>query len=303
MDQLLAIRVFARVVEAGAFTRAADSLDMPLATVSKLVRLLELHLGVRLLQRTTRRVTVTPEGAAYYERTSRVLKEIEDIDSGFASAHQRPRGRLRIDIGSANASCVLIPALPDFIERYPDIRVDLGVSDRQVDLIGDNVDCVVRGGSVDELSLIARPLGRASWVTCAAPDYLKQHGRPTHPDQLKNGHRIVSYVSARTGRVMPMRFQKGSERIEIGGSQGMGVNESNAHVAAGLAGLGVIQTFSFAAKDAITRGELLPVLPAWQPDPYPFFLVYPPDRHMSQRLRVFIDWATERFAHKFDRAT
>ena len=303
MDQLLAIRVFARVVEAGAFTRAADSLDMPLATVSKLVRSLEQHLGVKLLQRTTRRVTVTPDGAAYYERTSRVLKELEDIDSSFASAHQRPRGRLRIDIGSATASCVLIPALPDFIAQYPDIRVDLGVSDRQVDLIGENVDCVVRGGNADELSLVARPLGRASWVTCATPDYLKQHGRPTHPDQLKSGHRIVSYVSARTGRVMPMRFQKGSERIEIGGLQGMGVNESNAHVAAGLAGLGVIQTFSFAAKDAIARGELLPILTAWQPDPYPFFLEYPPDRHMSQRLRVFIEWATERFAHKFDRAT
>ncbi|NPT47521.1 LysR family transcriptional regulator [Paraburkholderia sp. 1N] len=303
MDQLLAIRVFARVVEAGAFTRAADSLDMPLATVSKLVRSLEQHLGVKLLQRTTRRVTVTPDGAAYYERTSRVLKELEDIDTGFSSAHQRPRGRLRIDIGSANASCVLIPALPDFIARYPDIRVDLGVSDRQVDLIGENVDCVVRGGNADELSLVARPLGRASWVTCATRDYLKQHGRLTHPNQLKNGHRIVSYVSARTGRVMPMHFQKGSERIEIGGLPGMGVNESNAHVAAALAGLGVIQTFSFAATDAIARGELLPVLTAWQPDPYPFFLVYPPDRHMSQRLRVFIEWATERFAHKFDRAT
>jgi DNA-binding transcriptional LysR family regulator len=303
VDQLLAIRVFARVVEAGAFTRAADSLDMPLATVSKLVRSLEQHLGVKLLQRTTRRVTVTPEGAAYYERTSRVLKELEDIDSGFASSHQRPRGRLRIDIGSANASCVLIPALPDFIALYPDIRVDLGVSDRQVDLIGENVDCVVRGGNADELSLVARPLGRASWVTCATPDYLKLHGRPTHPDQLKSGHRIVSYVSARTGRIMPMCFQKGSERIEIGGLQGMGVNESNAHVAAGLAGLGVIQTFSFAAKDAIARGELLPVLSAWQPDPYPFFLVYPPDRHMSQRLRVFIEWATGRFAHKFERTT
>ena len=232
-----------------------------------------------------------------------MLKELEDIDSGFASSHQRPRGRLRIDIGSANASCVLIPALADFIALYPDIRVDLGVSDRQVDLIGENVDCVVRGGNADELSLVARPLGRASWVTCATPDYLKLHGRPTHPDQLKSGHRIVSYVSARTGRIMPMRFQKGSERLEIGGLQGMGVNESNAHVAAGLAGLGVIQTFSFAAKDAIGRGELLPVLSAWQPDPYPFFLVYPPDRHMSQRLRVFIEWATGRFAHKFERTT
>ncbi|MGU7768800.1 LysR family transcriptional regulator [Burkholderia sp. MR1-5-21] len=303
MDQLLAIRVFASVVEAGAFTRAADSLDMPLATVSKLVRSLEQHLGVRLLQRTTRRVTITPEGAAYYERSARVLKELEDIDSSFASAHQRPRGRLRIDIGSASASAVLIPALPDFIARYPDIRVDLGVSDRRVDLIGENVDCVVRGGKADALSLIARPLGRASWVTCATPDYLKQHGRPKHPGQLQSGHRIVSYVSPRTGRVMPMRFQKGSERIEIGGVQGMGINDSNAHVAAALAGLGVIQTFSFAARDAIARGELVTILSAWQPDPYPYFLVYPPDRHMSQRLRVFIEWATQRFEHQFDRTT
>lgn len=303
MDQLLAIRVFARVVEAGAFSRAADSLDMPLATVSKLVRSLEQHLGVRLLQRTTRRVSITPEGAAYYERSSRVLKELEDIDSSFSSAHQRPRGRLRIDIGSSTASCVLIPALPDFIALYPDIRIDLGVSDRRVDLIGENVDCVVRGGNADELSLIARPLGRAPWVTCAAPEYLKQHGKPTHPDQLKSAHRIVSYVSPRTGRVMPMHFQKGSERIEIGGVKGMGINESNAHVAAALAGLGVIQTFTYAVKGAIARGELVPVLSAWQPDPHPFFLVYPPDRHMSQRLRAFIDWATQRFAHKFDRAT
>ncbi|GAB3092167.1 LysR family transcriptional regulator [Cupriavidus yeoncheonensis] len=256
-----------------------------------------------LLQRTTRRVTVTPEGAAYYERTARVLKELEDIDSGFVSAHQRPRGRLRIDIGSSSASCVLIPALPDFIARYPDIRLDLGVGDRQVNLVGENVDCVVRGGSADELSLIARQLGRASWVTCATPEYLKRHGKPTHPDQLKNGHRIVSYVSARTGRVTPMRFHSGSERIEVGGLPGIGVNESSAHVAAGMAGLGIFQTFSFAVRDAIARGALLPILSAWQPDPYPFFLMYPPDRHMSQRLRVFIAWATERFANKFNLAT
>jgi LysR family transcriptional regulator for bpeEF and oprC len=295
MDQLLAIRVFARVVESGAFTKAADSLQMPLATVSKLVKTLELHIGVKLLQRTTRRVTVTPDGAAYYEKTARVLKELEDIDASFSAAHKRPYGRLRVDVGSSLASLVLIPALPEFLARYPDIRVDLGVSDRQIDIIGDNVDCVIRGGKIDELSFIARALGRAPWVTCATPGYLKQHGKPNGPRDLEKAHHVVNYVSARSGRIMPMHFEKNGERIAVSGRHLVGVNESNAHLAAGLAGLGVIQTFAYAAQAAISRGELVPILQSWQPEPYPFYLVYPPDRHMSHRLRVFLEWASERF--------
>lgn len=296
MDQLQAIRTFARVVETGSFTRAADSLQMPLATVSKLVRTLELHVGIKLLQRTTRSVAVTPDGAAYYEKTARVLKELDDIDTSFSSAQKRPRGRLRVDVGSSTASLVLIPALPEFLALYPDIRVDLGVSDRQVDLISDNVDCVIRGGKLGELSLVARPLGLAPWVTCATPAYLGQYGRPRHPHDLERGHRVINYVSARTNRALPMQFEKNGERIEYVGRQSMGVNESNAHFAAGLAGLGVIQTFAYSANAAIARGELIPVLETWQPEGYPFYLVYPPDRHMSQRLRVFIEWACEKFA-------
>jgi DNA-binding transcriptional LysR family regulator len=143
MDQLLAIRVFSRVVEAGNFTKAADSLRMPKATVSKLVQTLEAHLGVQLLQRTTRRVAVTPDGAAYFEKGARVVKELEDIDASFSAARLRPRGHLRVDLGSSVASRLLVPALPDFLARYPEIRMDLGVSDREIDLIGDNVDCVI----------------------------------------------------------------------------------------------------------------------------------------------------------------
>ena len=296
MDQLLAIRVFARVVEAGTFTKAADSLQMPNATVTKLIQSLESHLGVKLLQRTTRRVSVTPNGAAYYEKTGRLLKELGDIDGSFGTERVKPRGHLRIDCGGSTASLLLIPALPDFIERYPDIQIDLGVSDRHVDLISDNVDCVIRGGVLTDMSMVARQIGAAGWVTCATPAYLARHGVPSHPDDLASGHRVVSYLSARTGRAMPLHFIKGSEKIDLSPRHAIGVNESNGHYAAGLAGLGIIQTFAYHAKAQIASGELVPVLQAWQPAPYPFYVVYPPNRHLSNRLRVFIDWIAERFA-------
>jgi DNA-binding transcriptional LysR family regulator len=295
MDQLLAIRAFARVVEAGTFTHAADSLGMPNATLSKLVRQLESHLGVKLLQRTTRRVSVTPEGAEYYEKTARVLKDLEDIDTGFNAARARPRGHLRIDVGSSVASMVLIPALPDFMARYPDIRVDLGVSDRAVDLIGDNVDCVIRGGQLTGLSLVARTIGQARMVTCATPAYLKQFGVPAYPDELRNGHRIVSYLSTQNGRAVPLRFERDGEKIELALAPRIGVNESNAHLAAGIAGMGIVQTFAYAARPAIEAGQLVEILKKWQPAPYPFHVVYPPNRHLSHRLRVFIDWLAESF--------
>jgi LysR family transcriptional regulator, regulator for bpeEF and oprC len=296
MDQLLAIRAFARVVEAGTFTKAADSLEMPNATVTKLVQALEAHLRVKLLQRTTRRVSVTPEGAAYYEKTMRLLKELDDVDTSFSAAQSRPRGHLRIDMGSSVANLVVIPALPEFFARYPDIRVDVYVNDRLVDLVGDNVDCVIRGGVLTDMSMIGRQIGTASWVTCATPAYLREHGIPSHPEQLERGHVLASYLSARTHRPTPLNFSHGGQKLEVVGTRTIGVNESNAHVAAGLAGLGVIQTFAYTARPHIESGALVPILEDWQPAPYPFYVVYPPNRHMSSRLRVFIDWISDRFS-------
>ncbi|WP_377702719.1 LysR family transcriptional regulator [Pseudoduganella sp. UC29_71] len=296
MDQLHAIRAFARVVEAGSFTRAADTLGMPNATLTKSVQALEAHLRVKLLQRTTRRVSVTPEGAQYYEKTQRLLKELDDVDASFSAAQSRPRGHLRVDVGSSVASLVLLPALPEFLARYPDIRVDLGVSDRHVNLIGDRVDCVIRGGELTDLSLIGRQIGSASWVTCATPDYLRKHGTPRHPSELEQGHVLAHYLSTRTGRGLPLNFARGAETYAIQGTRTVGVNESNAHVAAGLAGLGVMQTFTYAAASHIASGALVPLLEEWQPPPYPFYVVYPSNRHVSSRLRVFIDWAAALFA-------
>lgn len=295
MDQLQAIRAFARVVEAGNFTRAADSLDMPNATLSKLVQELEAHLGVRLLQRTTRRVTVTPEGQDYYAKASRVLRDLEDIDSSFNIARSKPRGHLRIDVGGSTARDVLIPLLPDFLARYPDIRIDLGVSDRSVDLISDNVDCVIRGGALDASSLVARGIGQATMVTCASPEYLRHNGIPAYPEELRNGHRLVSYLSPQNGRAVPFRFERDGERSELKIEHRIGVNESNAHLAACVAGLGIIQTFSYAAGAALRDGTLVEILADWRPPSYPFHVVYPQNRYVTHRLRVFIDWLVECF--------
>ncbi len=294
--QLLAIRAFARVVEAGSFTRAADSLNMPKATLTKLIQALEAHVQVKLLQRTTRRVSVTADGQAYYEKTLRLLNELEDIDTSFSAAQTRPRGNLRIDIGGSLASMVIIPALPGFFERYPDIHIDLGVSDRHVDMVGDNVDCVIRGGLITDQSFIARKIGQASWVTCASPAYLDKYGTPLHPLDINKNHLLASYISSHSNRALSMNFSQPGEKIEINGQRQLGVNESNAHLAAGLAGLGIIQTFAYAAQEHINNGRLVSILEAWQPAPYPFFVVYPPNRHLSNRLRVFIDWLVMHFS-------
>lgn len=295
MNQLLAIRVFARVVEAGSFTKAADSMNMPKTSVSKLIHELETYLRVRLLQRTTRSVTVTADGAAYYEQTARLLRDLEEVDSGMISAQSTPRGKLRVDIGASVASALIIPALPEFYARYPDIEIDMGVSDKHVDLISENVDCVIRGGPLNELSLAARLLGLASWTTCAAPEYLKRFGTPEHPRELEHAHCMVSYQSTRTNRVIPAHFERNGEKIEITGSGIFSVNESNAHLTAGLAGLGVIHTFNYTVQRYLDSGELVPILEDWRPAPYPFHAVFAPNRHLSNRVRVFIDWLVERF--------
>ncbi len=167
MDQLSAMRAFVRVVEAGNFTRAALTLGMPKPTVTTLVQNLEAHVRTKLLHRTTRRVSVTPDGAAYYERVVRVLTDIDELDGAMTSSQSRPTGRLRVDAASTLAVLILIPALADFHERYPEIQLDLGVSDRPVDLIGENVDCVLRAGDLTDQSLIARRVGAMRFITCA----------------------------------------------------------------------------------------------------------------------------------------
>jgi len=298
MDQILSMRVFARVVEAGSFTKAAASLDMPKGTVTKLIQHLEGRLRVKLLNRTTHRVTVTPDGAAYYERTTRLLNDLDDIEASITNAQANPSGRLRVDVGSSVARLIIIPALSTFYQRYPDIQLDLGVSDRPVDLISDNVDCVIRGGELVEQSLVARRIGNLAFVTVASPDYLARHGVPRHPNELETGHTTVNYFSARTGRMFAHEFAKDGETIELAGRYKLAVNESNAHDAAVLAGLGISQSVTFLAAPYLASGELVQVLADWSRPPLPIYVVYPPNRHLSAKVRAFVDWAAELFARE-----
>ncbi|MBC8027156.1 MAG: LysR family transcriptional regulator [Steroidobacteraceae bacterium] len=295
-NQMLAMRVFVRVVEAGGFTRAADSLRMPKPTVTKLVQSLEGHLRIKLLNRTTRRVTVTPDGSAYYERVVRLLGDLEDIESSVTHAKEKPRGRLRIDAGAAVTTYILLPALPDFLARYPDIAVECGVSDRPADLIGDNVDCVIRGGPLLEPSLVARHIGDLRWLTCATPAYLSKHGKPTHPTDLESGHVLAGYFYPRSGRMRPLIFERDGKRIEIPPNPRVAVNDSGAHFASLRAGLGLGQLISFIVSASGASKELLPVLEDWQPAPLPVHALYPANRHLSTKVRVFVDWAAELFS-------
>lgn len=297
MDKFSAMQAYVRVVEAGTFTKAADSLNLPKPTVTRLIQTLETHLQTKLLNRTTRRVTVTADGAAYYDRAVRILGEMDELESSMSRAKANPRGRLRIDVGASVGQMLLIPALPDFHVRYPDIQIDLGVTDRPVDLVGENVDCVLRGGEITDQSLVARRIGEFHLVLAATPAYLKRHGMPRHPSELEDDrHRVINYFSHRTGRPFPFNFQKGDERIELTGQHIVSVNDSNANLAAGLAGLGIVRTTTFMARPHFDSGALVPLLLDWCADTIPIHVVYPPNRHLSTKLRVFVDWAADLFA-------
>ncbi|TEC09110.1 LysR family transcriptional regulator [Pseudomonas aeruginosa] len=294
MDRFDAMRAFARVVEAGSFTKAAQTLHMSKTTVTQLIQQLEARLRVKLLHRTTRKLGVTPDGVAYYERVVRLLADMEDAETSLSSAAITPRGRLRVDVPSPLARLVLVPALPDFHARYPDIQFDMGVSDRAVDLISDNVDCVLRGGEINDQSLIARHVGDLQISAYAAPSYVKRLGTPANPQELENtGHRIVGFLSSRTGKIDPLVLHRESERIEIRSSYVLAVDDGNAYLEAGLAGLGVIALPTYMAAAHQACGALIPLFEQWRFIPMPLYLAFPPNRHVSAKLRVFIDWVID----------
>ncbi|HHB8710695.1 LysR family transcriptional regulator [Klebsiella pneumoniae] len=294
MDRFDAMRAFARVVEAGSFTKAAQTLHMSKTTVTQLIQQLESRLRVRLLHRTTRKLGVTPDGAVYYERVIRLLADMEDAENSLSSAAMAPRGRLRVDVPSPLARLILVPALPAFHARYPDIQIDMGVSDREVDLIGDNVDCVLRGGQITDQSLIARHVGDLQIGVYVAPSYVERLGAPAHPRELQNtDHCIVGFLSSRTSKIDPLVLCSENERIEITGNYVLAVDDGNACLEAGLVGLGVIALPNYMAAAHQAVGALIPLFTQWRISPMPLYLAFPPNRHVNAKLRVFIDWIVE----------
>jgi len=296
VNKLQAMEVFVQVVDAGGFTRAAEVLQLPKATVSTLIQGLETALSVKLLHRTTRHVSVTADGAAYYERCLRILADVREAEESLSRTRLSPSGRLRVDAPTGFSSEILVPALPDFFERYPDIQLELGSSDRPVDLIEEGVDCAVRGGALGDSTLIARRIGVVNFFTAASPGYLARFGTPTHPRELVN-HRCVNYFSAKTGKIYDWDFTRDGERIQVPMPGVIALNDSNAYVVAGLSGLGVIQMTDYLLDKYVADGSMVRLLPDWVTDPLPIHVVYPQNRHLSAKVRVFVEWVSELLAN------
>jgi LysR family transcriptional regulator, regulator for bpeEF and oprC len=295
MNKLQAMEVFVQVVDAGGFTRAAENMQLPKATVSTLIQSLEQVLQIKLLHRTTRQVSVTSDGAAYYERCLRILADVREAEESLSHTRANPGGRLRVDATTGVANDVIIPALPKFFARYPDIVLELGCSDRPVDLIEEGVDCAIRGGALPDSGLIARRVGVLQFATCAAPAYIARHGRPSHPSELAQ-HRCVNYFSPKTGKTFDWDFTRGDERIEMPVPASVAVNDSTAYVRAGLAGLGVMQMATYTIAPLLASGQLELLLEDWTSAPVPLHVVYPQNRHLSAKLRVFVEWIAELFS-------
>ncbi|NPT42515.1 LysR family transcriptional regulator [Paraburkholderia sp. 1N] len=294
MDRIAAMNAFVRVVEAGTFVKAADTLDVPKATVTRLIQNLEADLKVRLLHRTTRSVTVTPEGAIYYERVMRLLADLADIESTTTHAQRKPSGGIHVDVPTAIGTLVLVPALADFYRAYPDIGIDLDLGNRRTDLMTEGIDCAIRAGEVDEQFLVARQIGSFGFTTCATPAFLDAHGTPAAPDQLRDLP-TVGMTPSRGGRALSFQFSHNDQKGDLALNHRLVVDDTNAYLAAGLASLGIIQAPTYSVRGAIAAGTLVPLLVDWQPQATPVHVIYAPNRYLSAKVRVFIDWIIELF--------
>lgn len=289
MDRIDQFRIFARVVECASFTRAADTLGIPRSSVSAAVQDLEGRVGARLLHRTTRKVSPTQDGIAFYDRCQRVIADVEDTESLFRQTAARPSGKLRIDVPGRIGRLIIAPALPDFLALYPEIDIHLGVTDRAVDLVGDGIDCALRVGALSDSGLIARPIGTLPLINVASPGYLRQHGIPSTPDDL-NAHWAVNYASSSSGRVEHWEWIENTARRSMPIRGRVTVNSAEAYIACCLAGLGLIQIPAYDVRGHLAAGELVEVMPDHRAEAMPMTLLYPHRQHLSRRLKVFADW-------------
>jgi DNA-binding transcriptional LysR family regulator len=293
MDRIDAMRAFARVTERRSFVRAAEDLGLPASTATDAVKQLEARLGVRLLQRTTRQVSPTLDGEAYYRRCLAILDDIEEAESAFSGA--RPRGLLRIDAQGAQARRVIVPALPRFFAEYPDLELFVGEGDRFVDLVREGVDCVLRAGELRESDLIARRVAILPEATVASADYVARFGRPRRWDAL-DGHRMIGFRSSATGSVLPLEFMVEGVRKTATLPSSLSVNGADTYEAACRQGLGLIQVPRYAIEADLAAGALIECLPDTPPSPTPVYVLYPRSRQLNLRVRVFIDWVAKEYA-------
>lgn len=298
MDRLQSMEVFRWVVELGSFSRAADRLDLSKATVTAHVAALEKRLGIKLLNRTTRKLALTDDGAAYLDHARRVLSDVEETESMLAAGRTAPRGVLRVDLPTAIGRQFVVPALPRFAAQYPELRVVAILEDRRVDLLEEGIDAAVRVGPLADSTLIARRVYEASWVCCASPDYLALHGTPQRPADLA-AHQCLGLYSVTLGAALEWAFEKGGERVAFRPEGALAVSNAEALLDAAVAGAGVGMLFDVTAGRWIASGALRPILADWQRrDRHPISVVYPQSRHLSAKVRAFSDFVAGLFPRR-----
>lgn len=300
MELLQSMRLFVKLAELGSFTKAAESLEIGRPQVTRYIQELESSLGVRLFQRTTRKVTLTTEGERFYEQALDILARISSATSMFDRRGSTLGGRLRIDIPTAFAQAQFMDSLKEFTTMFPAINLVLGVTDRTVDLVGEGIDCVLRIGELPDSTLVARPVGMVTMVTCAAQKYLDARGEPKSLHDLE-AHQGVNFLSGLNNRTLPWHFVvDGKDKTYIS-QAGISVTESNAYVQCGVAGFGIIQAPGIAVDQHLANGSLIEILKLFRPKPRPVTVLYPSRMHLAAQVEVFIDWLQQQFPLMYSR--
>ncbi|MEQ7421418.1 LysR family transcriptional regulator [Xanthomonas campestris pv. campestris] len=292
MDTMDTLRAFLRVAELGSFTRAAETLGLPKASVSTAVQRLEASLGTQLLHRTTRRVQLTADGTAFYQRSRDLLDDMDELQGMFQRDHSQLRGRLRVDMSAGIARQFVIPALPAFLAQHPQLEIEISGTDRRVDLVREGFDCVVRVGTVEDTSLVGRPLGVLRIINVASAQYLAQRGVPHTLEDLAQ-HDLVHYVSTLGQRSPGFEHHDGAQYHWLPMRGPVTVNNGDAYLAAACAGLGIIQAPASPLQAHLDNGALVEVLAQMAPEPMPVTLLYAQRRHLPQRVRLFMDWIAQ----------
>lgn len=298
MDRFDSLQLFTRIVEMGSFSRAAEQLEIPRATATHAIKELEIRLGTRLLERTTRMVRPTRDGQAFYERCVRILGEIDDAEASLRHTAANPRGTLRVEMAGPQASLIVLPRIDEFRRRYPRIELIVSSGDRLIDLVREGVDCVIRAGTPRDSTLVARPLAMMPQVICASPLYLSRCGAPRHPDELAN-HQSIGFFSVGNivDHTLDLIIDGRVREYALGGW--MSVNNADNYVICALRGCGLIQLPRFHVEDDLRAGRLIEVLSDWPSPAMPLTALYPHRRQSSPRVRVFIDWLVTVYEEKF----
>jgi LysR family transcriptional regulator for bpeEF and oprC len=290
MDRLKAMQVFVRIVEANSYTKAAETLDLPRAALTATIKKLEAFLGTQLLLRTTRRLSLTPDGADYFRKCLEILQAVEDAEGAYRGQQgSKPRGKLRVEVPGAVGRNAVIPHIAGFCRAYPDIDLVVSLNERVRDMRQEGMDCSVRVGELQDSSMIGRRLGNMTFLTCAAPAYLAEHGTPRTLDDLR-AHRGVMHFSGRTGRPFEWDFMSGGSVsiVEVRGA--IAVTDPDAYISCALQGMGLIQAARYQVRHHLASGALVEVLHDMPPTPMPISLLYPQGRMASPRLGVFAAW-------------